>query len=69
MEENNISTGINIDGDSKRTYPLWCIISNVIGFFGNDKGFEGVEAAWEDELSGTPVESLLLANVNRGFIL
>ena len=65
MEENNISTGINIDGDSKRTYPYGALASNVIGFFGNDKGLEGVEAAWEDELSGTPGRIVTSANVNR----
>jgi len=65
MEENKITSGINIDGDSKRTYPYESLASNVIGFYGNDKGLEGIEAAWEEELSGTPGRIVTSTNVNR----
>ena len=39
--------------------------SNVIGYYGNDNGLEGIEAAWENELSGTPGRIITSANVNR----
>ncbi len=65
MDENKITSGINIDGDSKRTYPYETLASNVIGFYGNDKGLEGIEAAWEEELSGTPGRIVTSTNVNR----
>lgn len=65
MDENGITTGINIDEDSKRTYPYESLASNIIGFCGNDKGLEGIEAAWEDELSGTPGRIVTSTNVNR----
>ena len=38
-EENKITTGINIDEDSKRTYPYNNLASNIIGFYGNDQGY------------------------------
>lgn len=65
LDENNITTGINIDEDSKRSYPYESLASNVIGFFGNDKGLEGIEAAWENELSGTPGRIITSTNVNK----
>lgn len=65
LDENNITTGINIDEDSKRSYPYENLASNVIGFFGNDKGLEGIEAAWENELSGTPGRIITSTNVNK----
>lgn len=65
MNENKISTGINIDEDSKRTYPYDSLASNIIGFCGTDKGLEGIESAWEDELSGTPGRIITSTNVNR----
>ena len=65
IDENNITTGINIDEDSKRSYPYENLASNVIGFFGNDKGLEGIEAAWENELSGTPGRIITSTNVNK----
>ena len=36
MEQNNITTGINIDEDTKRYYPYNDIASQVIGFCGSD---------------------------------
>lgn len=65
IDENNITTGINIDEDSKRSYPYENLASNVIGFFGNDKGLEGIEAAWENELTGTPGRIITSTNVNK----
>ncbi len=65
MSDNKISSGINIDDDSKRTYPYNSLASNVIGFYGNDKGLEGIESAWENELSGTPGRIVTSTNVNK----
>lgn len=54
MEDNKISVGINIDEDSKRTYPYSSLASNLIGFCGNDNnGLQGIELKWDDVLSGT----------------
>ena len=65
MEENKITTGINIDEDSKRTYPYNDLASNIIGFYGNDKGLAGIESEWDMELSGTPGRIVTSANVNK----
>ena len=55
MKENKITTGINIDEDTKRYYPYGSVASNVIGFCGNDnQGLSGIEAKWESVLTGTP---------------
>ena len=54
MEENEITTGINIDEDSKRYYPYGDLAAQVIGFCGNDnQGLDGIEAKYNDELKGT----------------
>ena len=55
MEENNVSRGINIDEDSKRYYPYNNLASHLLGFCGNDnQGLSGIEAKWDDVLTGTP---------------
>lgn len=55
MEDNKISVGINIDEDTKRYYPYGTVASNVIGFCGVDnQGLSGIEAKWDDVLTGTP---------------
>lgn len=52
--ENNIDTGVNIDEDSKRYYPYSNLASQVIGFCGGDnQGLDGVEAKYNEVLSGT----------------
>ena len=54
MSENNITTGINIDEDSKRYYPYNDLAAQVIGFCGSDnQGLDGVEAKYDNELKGT----------------
>ena len=55
MEENNISSGINIDEDTKRYYPYNNVLSHVLGFCGNDNdGRYGIELEWDSVLTGTP---------------
>ena len=49
METNEITTGINIDEDSKRYYPYGDLAAQVIGFCGSDnQGLDGVEAKYDD---------------------
>lgn len=55
MDENKVTSGINIDEDTKRYYPYGTVASNVIGFCGSDnQGLSGIEAKWESVLTGTP---------------
>ncbi len=55
MEDNEYYSGINIDEDTKRSYPYNNLASNLIGFCGSDNnGLEGIEYYWDDVLTGTP---------------
>ena len=54
MNENNITTGINIDEDTKRYYPNNNLASQIIGFCGSDnQGLDGIEAKYDDVLAGS----------------
>ena len=53
MDENKITTGINIDEDTKRYYPYNKTASHIIGFCGSDnQGLGGVEAKYDNILKG-----------------
>lgn len=55
MKENEITTGINIDEDTKRYYPYDSVLSHVLGFCGSDNdGRAGIEYKWNSVLTGTP---------------
>ena len=55
MEDNKISVGINIDEDTKRSYPYDNVASQVIGFCGTEnQGLSGIESKWNSVLTGTP---------------
>lgn len=55
MEDNEIYSGINIDEDTKRSYPYNNLASNLIGFCGSDNnGLAGLEYYWDSTLTGTP---------------
>ena len=55
MQENKIESGINIDEDTKRYYPLNNLASQVIGFCGSDnQGLDGIEAIYDKTLQGSP---------------
>ena len=55
MKDNEFSSGINIDEDTKRTYPYNNLASNLIGFCGSDNnGLSGLEYYWDSTLTGTP---------------
>ena len=54
MQENNITSGINIDEDTKRYYPFNNLASQVIGFCGSDnQGLDGIEAIYDENLKGS----------------
>ena len=54
MKDNNVYSGINIDEDTKRTYPYNNLASNLIGFCGSDNnGLAGIEYYWDNTLAGT----------------
>lgn len=53
INDNNITSGINIDEDTKRYYPNVNLASHIIGFTGSDnQGLDGIEARYNDVLSG-----------------
>ena len=57
MKEQNITTGINIDEDSKRYYPYGTIASQVIGACGTDnQGLAGIEYSYDSILKGVSGE-------------
>lgn len=54
LDENKITSGINIDEDMKREYPYNNLASNLIGFCGTDNyGLAGLEDRWNSILTGT----------------
>jgi len=54
MEQNSITSGINIDEDTKRYYPYNTLASQIIGFCGSDnQGLDGIEAKYDKELKGS----------------
>lgn len=64
MSENKITTGINIDEDSKRSYPYSNFASSILGFCGTDnQGLWGLENSLDDILKGTPGKIVTSANV------
>lgn len=55
MKDNDFSSGINIDEDTKRYYPHNNVLAQVIGSCGSDnQGLSGLEVKWDDVLAGTP---------------
>ena len=53
LEENNVTTGVNIDEDTKRYYPNNELASQIIGFCGSDnQGLNGIEAKFDKLLVG-----------------
>ncbi len=53
LKDNKISSGINIDEDSKRYYPYGELCSQVIGICGTDNhGLSGIENSYDSILTG-----------------
>ena len=53
ITEEEIS-GIRVDEDTKRIYPYGTLAAHALGFVGTDKGLNGIEAYYEDDLAGIP---------------
>lgn len=69
MKQNNISTGINIDEDTKRYYPNNELASHFIGFCGSDnQGLDGIEAKYEEALKGTKGRIIKVTDARGGEI-
>ena len=69
MTNEGITTGINIDEDSKRYYPYENLASNLIGFCGTDNsGQTGLEERWNDVLTGTAGKVVTITDVNKNAI-
>lgn len=66
MNETKISTGINIDEDTKRYYPYNNLASYVIGFCNNDnQGIYGIERSYNSYLTGTPGKVVTSTDVHK----
>lgn len=69
MQENQIESGINIDEDTKRYYPLNNLASQVIGFCGSDnQGLDGIEAIYDKTLQGTQGKIIKMRDASGGDI-
>ena len=69
MEEEGISSGINIDVDYKRYYPNGSLASTLIGFCGTDNtGLYGLEERWNSVLTGTSGQLTVTSDVNGNAI-
>lgn len=68
MTNNKITVGINIDEDHKRCYPYNELASQVIGFFGTDKGLSGIELSFENILTGRSGKIVTTIDLNNSEI-
>ena len=69
LEENKVTSGVNIDADVKRYYPYDNLASNVIGFCGSDnQGLDGIELSYDDVLKGTSGKLTTAIDVTRDAI-
>ena len=69
MNENKITTGINIDEDTKRFYTYNNLASNLIGICNYDnKGTIGIEERWNNVLSGTAGKIVTVQDVKKNAI-
>ena len=67
--ENKIS-GVRLETDTKRYYPNGRLACHLLGFVGTDNyGLEGIEARYDDALSGTAGRSLRATNAYGGEML
>ena len=67
--ENKLS-GVRLETDSKRYYPNGRLACHLLGFVGTDNyGLEGIEARYNEALSGTAGRSLRATNAYGGEML
>lgn len=66
MKQNEVTTGINIDSDTKRYYPYNNLASHLIGFCGDDNyGLDGLESKWDSTLAGVAGKKITTLNGAR----
>ena len=69
MQQNNITSGINIDEDTKRYYPYNNLASQIIGFCGSDnQGLDGIEAIYDESLKGVKGKITKITDAKGGEI-
>lgn len=69
ITDNKITSGINIDEDSKRYYPYGTLASQVIGSCGTDnQGLAGIEASYNSILKGTSGEIVISKDASQSEI-
>ena len=69
MQDNGVSSGINIDEDTKRYYPNNNLASQIIGFCGSDnQGLDGIESVYDDVLKGVNGKIVKLTDAKGGNI-
>lgn len=69
IKENKISSGVNIDEDSKRYYPYSTLASQVIGACGTDnQGLSGIEYSYNSILTGTSGEIVMSKDASQSEI-
>ena len=70
MEQNEITTGINIDEDTKRYYPYNSLAAHIIGFTGSDnQGLDGLEAKYDNILKGSSGRITRLTDAKGGTLV
>ena len=69
LQDNNITSGINIDEDTKRYYPFNNLASQIIGFCGSDnQGLDGIEAIYDEVLKGKKGKIIKVRDARGGDI-
>ena len=69
LTENKVTSGINIDEDSKRYYPNGTLASQVIGACGTDnQGLAGIESSYNSILKGTSGEIVMSTDASQSEI-
>ena len=65
--DNDITTGVNIDVDTKRFYPYNTMASQIIGFCGSDnQGLMGIESKYDVDLKGKKGSIVKLTDAKGG---
>lgn len=65
--DNNLSTIIGIDPDTKRYYPYSSFASTIIGFANSDdQGVGGIEMQYDDDLTGVSGRIITAKNAQQG---
>ncbi len=61
-----VHRGIAVESDWRRHYPMGRLVANVIGFTDPyNRGLEGIELKYDDELSGSAGQNIFFADVRR----